>query len=353
MENEGVTAMNPLPRVSVIIPCRNEAKWIEKCLESVVANDFPKDRLEVLVVDGMSDDGTRAIVEEAAKQYSFVRLLDNPKKITSAALNEGIAAARGDVIMRMDAHVDDPTHYISRLVHWLETSGADIVGGLCQTCPANETALARAIAVGMSHPLGVGNSHFRIGTTEPRWVDAAPFGCFRRDVFERIGLFDEELIRNQDDEIELRLIRAGGRVLLVPDVAFRYYTRDSLGKLWRMYYQYGYFKPLVVRKVGRMTARQLIPAVFVAALAATAIASPWSWAAVWLLAAMLFAYVATITTAAAFAAAKQGVRCAAGLYLVFPTLHFSYGLGYWKGILDFWVLRRTARNRPKTVPLSR
>jgi glycosyltransferase involved in cell wall biosynthesis len=346
--------MTILPNVSVIIPCRNEAKWIRPCLESVLANDFPQDRLEILVADGMSDDETRPIVEEFCRKHPFVRLIDNPKKITSAALNAGIAAARGDVIMRMDAHVDYPTHYISRLVHWLETSGADVVGGLCRTCPANETALARAIAVGMSHPLGVGNSYFRIGASEPRWVDAAPFGCFRRDVFDRIGLFDEELIRNQDDEIELRLIQAGGRVLLVPDVVFRYYTRESLGKLWRMYFQYGYFKPLVVRKVGRlMTARQLIPAVFVAVLAAAALAATWSRAAAWLLAAILLLYAATIAVAAARTAVKQGARCAAGLCLVFPVLHFSYGLGYWKGILDFWVFRRTVRDRTAAVPLSR
>ncbi len=152
----------------------------------------------------------------------------------------------------------------------------------------------------------------------------------------------------------MRLIRAGGRVLLVPNVAFRYYARDSLGKLWRMYYQYGYFKPLVVRKVGRlMTARQLIPALFVALLAAAAIAAPWSRAAIWLLAGILLAYAAALTAVAAVAAAKHGVRCAAGLYLVFPTLHFSYGLGYWKGILDFWLLGRTIRGRADAVPLSR
>ncbi|MCE5267550.1 MAG: glycosyltransferase family 2 protein [Planctomycetaceae bacterium] len=340
--------------VSVVVPCRNEVKWIGPCLESILANDFPKEQLEVLVVDGMSDDGTRPIVEDFSRRYPFVRMIDNPRRITPVALNVGIAASHGSVIVRMDAHVDYPTHYISRLVHWLETSGADVVGGQCHTCPANGSTLAKAIALGMSHPLGVGNSHFRIGSTEPRWVDATPLGCFRRDVFDRIGLFDEELIRNQDDEIELRLIRAGGRVLLVPDVAFRYYTRDSLRKLWRMYYQYGYFKPLVVRKVGRlMTARQLVPAVFVLSLVVAALAAPWSWVAVCMLAAIVLAYTAAIISLGAAPAIRQGLGCSFWLCAVFPTLHMSYGLGYLKGVLDFMIFRRRASGQGDATPITR
>ncbi|MEN6457552.1 MAG: glycosyltransferase family 2 protein [Thermoguttaceae bacterium] len=342
------------PKLTVIVPCRNEAKWIEPCLRSILANDFPLEQLEVLVVDGMSDDGTRASIEAFSQQHPVVRMIDNPKKITSAALNAGIAAARGAIIMRMDAHVDYPTHYMARLVHWLETSGADIVGGLCQTCPANDTPLARAIAIGMSHPIGVGNSHFRIGVAEPRWVDAVPFGCFRRDVFTRVGLFDEDLIRNQDDELILRAIRAGGRALLVPDVAFRYYTRDSLRKLWRMYYQYGYFKPLVVRKIGKvMTLRQLIPAVFVLSLLLAALAAPWHWAAAALFGTIVLAYAAAILSLGVLPAVRQGPRCALWLGAVFPTLHFSYGLGYLRGVFDFMILRRRASARGAATPITR
>ena len=161
----------------------------------------------------------------------------------------------------------------------LEQSGADNVGGVCRTLPASDSAMAKAIAVGMSHPLGVGNSHFRIGCRpEDRWVDTVPFGCYRREVFDRIGLFDEELVRNQDDELNLRLIKHGGRILLSPRIVCKYFARDSLAKLWRMYYQYGYFKPLVVRKVGGvMTLRQLLPPLFVLGLIdARPLAAPWS-----------------------------------------------------------------------------
>jgi len=340
--------------VSVIIPCRNEAKWIGKCLKSVAANDFPKDRLEVLVVDGMSDDGTRAIVEEAAKRYPFVRMIDNPKRITPAALNAGISAARGAIVMRMDAHVEYPTDYISKLVDQLEQSGADNVGGVCLTCPANETAMARAIAIGMSHRLGVGNSYFRIGSAKPRWVDTVPFGCYRREVFEKIGVFDEELARNQDDEFNLRLIRAGGRILLVPDVVSRYYARDSLVRLWRMYFQYGYFKPLVIRKIGRvMTLRQVMPSLFVAALAFLGVAAFWSILALGALAFLVLSYVLPMAGVAFTALTKQGPACASRLFAVFPTLHFAYGIGFLKGALHFLVFRRSGVKDTAKVPISR
>ena len=349
-----MTSKDNPPLVSVVVPCRNEAAWIRPCLESILANDYPNDRLEVLVVDGMSDDGTRAIVQEVAARRPCVRLLDNVKRITPTALNTGIAAAQGAILMRMDAHVEYPPDYISRLVLELERSGADNVGGVCLTCPANETALARAIAIGMSHRLGVGNSYFRIGASEPRWVDTVPFGCYRREIFARIGGFDEELVRNQDDELNLRLIRAGGRILLVPSVVCRYYARDSLGKLWRMFFQYGYFKPLVTRKVGRvMTVRQLIPAVFIVALLATALAAPWHWTAATLFFAIVLAYLAAIVAFGAAPAVRQGVGCALWLCLVFPVLHFSYGFGYLKGVFDFMIVRRRASPKAEMTPISR
>ena len=172
------------PLVTVIVPCRNEGKWIGQCLQSILDNDYPADCLEVLVVDGMSNDETRQVIESFAAKHSKLRLVNNEKRITPAAMNLGIAAAGGSVIVRMDAHVEYPTHYISSLVKLLEQSGADNVGGVCQTLPAGDSAVAKAVALGMSHPLGVGNSHFRIGAAEDRWVDTVPFGCYRREVFE-------------------------------------------------------------------------------------------------------------------------------------------------------------------------
>ena len=343
-----------IPFVSIVVPCRNEGNWIAPCLDSILGNDYPHARLEVLVVDGMSSDQTRPIVESYVARHACVRLLDNAEKITPVALNLAIAAARGTVIMRMDAHVDYPADYIRCLVGLLDESGADNVGGVCLTQPGADTAMARAIALGMSHPVGVGNSYFRIGSAEERWVDTVPFGCYRKEVFDRIGLFDEQLVRNQDDEFNLRLIRSGGRILLTPKVVCRYYARDSLGKLWRMYYQYGYFKPLVARKVHRvMTLRQLAPAALVATLAATAVGASFSRIAAALFAGILLAYAVAISSFAVRAAARQGTRCALGLCAVFAVLHFSYGLGYIRGVLDFIILRKNPTGSPGIVPLSR
>jgi glycosyltransferase involved in cell wall biosynthesis len=310
--------------------------------------------LEVLVVDGMSSDGTRNVVESFAARFTQLRLVSNDRKITPTALNLGIAAARGVVIVRMDAHVEYPRNYISFLVALLQESGADNVGGVCHTLPANDSAVAHAVALGMSHPLGVGNSHFRIGAAEDRWVDTVPFGCYRREVFDRIGTFDEELVRNQDDELNLRLIRHGGRILLSPRIVCKYYARDSLWKLWRMYNQYGFFKPLVVRKVkGVMTLRQLAPPLFVICLAVGALLAPWSRLAAAALLLLLAAYSAVLVGCSIAVLRKAGWRVAIALCLVFPTLHLSYGFGYLQGVLTFLVFRRRARGDAVLTPLSR
>lgn len=343
------------PFVSVVIPCRNERGWIDSCLESLLRTTYPLDRLEIIVVDGMSDDGTRDAVARHAAEHPQVRMLDNPARITPVALNVAIASARGDVIVRMDAHNIFPDSYLSALVDWLVRSGADNVGGVCVTEPGGPGPVARAIAIAMAHPLGVGNSHFRIGTSEPRWVDTVPFGCYRREVFERIGMFDEDLIRNQDDELNTRLVRAGGRILLVPDVVSTYHARDSLAKLWRMYFQYGYFKPLVARKVGGVfTWRQLVPPTFVLGLAASLLLALLVPATAPLLAALAASYALLLLAAALPAARRHGVRVAIALCAAIPVLHFSYGLGFVRGAFDFLILRRkSVRGAPAAVPTSR
>jgi glycosyltransferase involved in cell wall biosynthesis len=328
--------------ISIIIPCRNEEKYIAQCLDSIIANGYPKDQLEVLVVDGMSDDGTRTIIETYAIKYGYITMLDNEKKITPSALNIGLRNAKGTTIMRMDVHVIYPENYISGLLRWLAKTGADNVGGICLTCPAKRTLMAEAIAMGMSHWFGVGNSYFRIGTSEPRWVDTVPFGCYRREVFEQIGMFDEELARNQDDEFNLRLINNGGRILLVPDIVLYYYARDSLQKLWRMYYQYGYFKPLVIRKIGGiLTIRQVVPAMFVLSMLISGILAPWLPLAGKVLAAVVVPYAIVNLGCSTVTALQRGAKYGFVLPVVFLVLHLGYGLGFLRGIVDFLVHNRT------------
>ena len=344
-----------VPSVSVIVPCRNERAHIGACLDALLATTYPHERLEILVVDGMSDDGTRQILAQYAARHPIIRLLDNERRITPTALNLGVLNSRGEILMPIGAHNESPPEYIPTLVRHLTERGADNVGGVLLTEPGGSGPVAHAIAIAMAHPFGVGNSMFRIGVTEPRWVDTVPFGCYRRQVFDRIGLFDEDLIRNQDDELNLRLVRMGGRILLVPDVVSRYYARGSLGKTWRMYYQYGYFKPLVIRKVGAvLTCRQLVPGAFVAALVVGAVLSAISSIGRWMLAAVVAAYLIALVVAIAPSVRRYGVARSLCLTAAFPVLHLSYGSGFLRGACDFLVLRRGGVRGPsETVTMSR
>lgn len=344
-----MTPAGQQPRVTAVIPCRNEEHYIGACLDSLLTCDYPQDRLEILVADGMSDDGTRAIVREYAARHPGVHLLDNPKRITPAAMNVGVRHATGAIIMPMGAHALYPPDYVTRLVAALAETGADNVGGVLITEPADGTPVARALAIALSHPLGVGNSYFRIGATERRVVDTVPFGCYPRAVFDRIGLFDEDLIRNQDDELNGRLVRQGGRIVLIPEVVSRYYARRSFRQVARMFFQYGYFKPLAARKIGRvLTVRQLVPAAFVLALGGSALLAPWSGVGRWLFVAIAAAYL-SVVAAAATAGLRYGVRCALALAAAFPVLHVSYGVGFLAGL---WP-RRGGSQRMAAVPLSR
>jgi GT2 family glycosyltransferase len=340
--------------VSVVIPCFNEANNIRSCLDSVVANDFPKDQLEVLVVDGQSHDGTREIILEFTKRYSWIILVNNIRRITPIAMNIGIQSAKGQVLMRMDAHTVYPTNYISGLVQWLIRSKADNVGGTSIVQPANRSSKAHAIAYALSHPWGVGNSQFRIGTSEPKWVDTVPFGCYWKEVFDRIGLYNEALLRNQDDELNHRLIKHGGRILLVPEIASFYTARESLAKLWTMFYQYGYFKPLAARAVGKvMTARQLVPSLFLLGLALAAFLALWWDSMIAVLKVISVIYAALDLTISLRAALERGLRCGLWLIVVFPILHISYGIGYLKGIIDFVVVRKSETSATVALRSSR
>ena len=342
------------PFVSIVVPCRNEARYIRPLLDSILTNEYPRDRLEVLIVDGMSDDGTRAVIAAYARRHPMIRLLDNPKRITPCALNLGISQARGTIIMRMDAHTDFPSNYIADLVEWLEATGADNVGGAWVTLPGDATVAARAIALALAHPFGIGNARYRLGTNEQRDVDTVPFGCFRREVFERIGLFDEELVRNQDDEFNFRLRRAGGRVLLVPGVVSSYYARRSLGQAGRMFYQYGYFKPLVALKVGKvMTVRQLVPAAFVLGGLLTGLAAPWVASARTLGALIFGSYVTLDIVCAVALGRRNGVRVGLAVATIFPVLHVCYGVGFLRGALALLARARGRSPDLASTPLSR
>jgi len=216
-----------LPFVSIIVPCRNEEKFISVCLDSIIKTDFPKEKLEILIMDGMSKDKTREIVGNYVNKYGFVKLLENPRIITPAAMNIGIKNSKGEVIIKMDAHSIYNKDYIPKCVEHLIESGADNVGGVLETIPANNSLSAKAIAICLSNLFGSGTSYFRTGTEKPREVNAVAFGCWRKRVFDKVGLFNEKMAKIEDLELNQRISRAGGKIILFPDIKAKYISSSE------------------------------------------------------------------------------------------------------------------------------
>jgi len=214
--------------VSIIVLCRNEERFIAGCLDSLLEQDYPKDKMEILVVDGMSEDKTREIVSKYSKEHSSVGMINNLNKFTPFALNLGIKKAKGGVIFLAGAHAKYDKGYIIKCVHYLDEYGADVVGGTLKTLPKINSLWAKAIALSLSSSFGAGNSTYRIGSEKPVWVDTVFGGCYKREVFNRVGLFNEKLIRSQDMEFSQRLKKAGAKILLVPDATAYYYPKDTL-----------------------------------------------------------------------------------------------------------------------------
>lgn len=318
--------------LSVICPIYNEEKYIAKCIDSILAQDYPKDDLEVIFVDGMSSDRTREIVAEYSAKYPFIRLIDNPDRIVPPAMNIGIKASVGDIIVRLDAHAVFPQNYLPELVKNLHELDADNVGGVCRTLPINDTPVCRSIAYVLSSSFGMGNSHFRIGADSIIEVDTVPFGCFKRELFERIGYFDEELTRNQDDEFNGRIIKNGGKIFLLPDLVIDYFARDTVAKVYKMFYQYGLFKPLVNKKLGQpATIRQFFPLLFVLGLILGPLTFLISSAFIWLYLGVLLVY---LTLAAVFSSKEsRSLKEVLIKIWVYFVVHFAYGWGYINGII--------------------
>jgi glycosyltransferase involved in cell wall biosynthesis len=322
--------------VSVVVPVRNEERYVGECLRSILGGTYAAANMEILVVDGCSSDNTRAIVADIARRHPIVRLLDNPAKQAACAMNIGIRSASGTFVIRVDAHATYPPEYIDRLLTATQALDADNVGGIFLTEPGGSGVQARAVPHVMTHPFGVGNSMYRLRQERaPYRVDTVPFGCYRRELLERIGLYDETFVRNQDDELNARLSLAGGRIYLLPDLHIRYFARDRLRKMGHMFYEYGYFKPCILFKLRRlMTLRQLAPPAFVIALVGLPLAG-LLWPVVmvpWVVIVAL--YIGTACAAAVGAASRQGLRVAGCVALGFGVAHLSYGFGYLRGLVS-------------------
>lgn len=323
------------------MPVRDEAGSIQRSLAAVLSQDYPAERMEVIIADGMSADGTRqriASLLESGTPFP-VTLIDNPGLIVPTGLNAALRRARGDIIIRVDGHCQVAPDYVSKCVDHLMHQGVAGVGGPIET--VGETYTARVVALAMSSPFGVGGSAFR--TLRPQEiragaqpVDTIAFPAYTRRAVEVAGLYDEELVRNQDDEYNYRLRRLGEHLLLAADVRSKYYSRASLASLWHQYFQYGFWKVRVLQKhPAQMSPRQFVPPIFVASLLLALLLAPFIPAARVLLGVIAIVYLLADLFASLWTAAGRGWRTLPLLLLVYPIIHLSYGLGFLVGLLRF------------------
>jgi len=341
-------------KISVIIPCFNEEKFIVQLIENLLGQDYPKDLLEIIFADGKSTDKTRDLIDGYARRFGFIKLIDNPQRLVPFALNKAILASSGEVIIRMDAHSVYPINYLSILVEKLFGHKAENVGGVWITIPGNDTRRAKAIVLATTHPLGIGNADYRLGAPGDKEVDTVPYGCFHRDLFGRIGYFDEHMFRNQDDELNGRIRKVGGKIILIPSLKIRYYARENFSKLWKMFYQYGLFKPLVNMKLGAPASiRQFAPPVFVLGICILVIASLFSTTAFYLFSAMIAIYVTAITIVSISQASLRDPVLVINTMAAFPVIHFAYGLGYIFGLVKFTMLHHHLRMKPHHIKENR
>ncbi|MEX1192558.1 MAG: glycosyltransferase family 2 protein [Brumimicrobium sp.] len=326
-------------KLSIIIPCLNEERYIEKCILSVLENDFPHSEYELIIVDGMSSDKTRNIVESLQEKYSNIRLLANVKKTAPTAMNLGIAEAQGNIVMRMDAHSFYPKNYISALLEWKEKLKADNIGAQCETDVIVKNPTSIAIKNVLTNKLGVGNGLFRLGVKEPLEVDTVPFGCYSKDVLIELGGYDERLKRNQDIELNKRLKAAGKRIFLIPYTHCVYYARETWRKLAKNNYENGKWNLITTyytKKMASLSIRHFIPLIFVLSIVIPALLSFVFWPFALLSLISLGLYVIALI----LVISKMDRKGTTFIHLLwtFLVLHISYGIGSFIGLFHIGKL---------------
>lgn len=327
--------------LSVICPIFNEEKYIAQFLDSLLLQDYPMDDLEILLVDGMSKDRTREIVARYTERYPFIRLIDNTEKIVPYAMNRGIDAAKGDVIMRLDAHASYQPDYFSVLVKGLRRLNADNVGTVCKTDVLNKTPKTLAIREVLGNKFGVGNSTFRTGIDREQEVETVPFGCWRKEVFERYGKYDVRLVRNQDIELNKRIIRGGGKIYILPDTYCTYLARETWHALAKNNYGNGKWNILTVyytKTLSSLSLRHFIPLLFVLSLIIPLLLAFIWWPFALVSAASLVAYTGLLSAVSLKLSIQKNLNFFY-LLITFFVLHLSYGWGSLMGILKLPFLR--------------
>lgn len=330
---DGDQRVDTPPRIDVVLPVRDEAAYLRRSLGSVLRQDLPADRVRVFVVDGGSTDGTPDLARELAREHDAVdrvELLDNPERIAATAMNRGIDAGDAPFVARVDGHSELAPDYLRLALDALERTGADAVGGVLRS--EGEGLVGQAIALAMSSRLGTGGAGFRSGVETEQETDTVAFPVYRRSVFDRVGPFDERLVRNQDDEFNQRLRQSDGRIVLSPQLRVAYVTRGSLLGLARQYLGYGFWKPRVIALRGLPSIRALAPPVLVVGLllasVVTLVAAPLPVYAVipW------FAHAAICCAVGlAVADGRPGLGFLTGAAYV--VQHLSYGVGFLAGAM--------------------
>jgi histidinol phosphatase-like PHP family hydrolase/glycosyltransferase involved in cell wall biosynthesis len=322
------------PKFTFVIPVYNEARYISKVLESVANQFYPHDKIEVICSDGGSTDDSCVLIAKMNNGSLTVRLFNNPQQIAAAGMNLGIREAQGDRIIILGAHTLLQPDFLIQNVRASLFSGADCTGG--RHANLSETRNGQTIGLAMNSAFGIGGSHYRY-SIRPSFVDTVAYGAYDSKVFKMIGLFDEEMVRNQDDEFNYRLLEHGGRIYFDPRIRSQYYARSSLKKLWRQYFLYGCWKVRVMQKHPRqMRLRQFVPPTFVAALIGSSMLAVFSPLGRILLGLVAGSYVLANLIASIWTAYKGGWSHLLLLPFAFATLHLSYGLGFLVGLIKFW-----------------
>lgn len=321
-----------LPNVSVLVPVHNEEHYIVGCIKSLLEQDYPRERFEIIVLDGGSKDGTACLVHQLEAQTGRVRYVYNPSILASAAMNLGLQEAHGEIVVRMDAHGKAPGHYISTVVRHMSEKGVDHVG--VNQHAVGEGFWGECIAIGLSNPFGVGGSKHRCSKSDG-WDEAGWSGGFWKARVLALGGFDESIGPNDDDEFFFRIQKSGRRLYRTKEVQVDYYCRKTLAQLWVQFYRYGFFKPPVIWKHGLAKVRHFVPPIFVFTCAMLGVAACFLNAA-----AICLAVLGVVYTSTSLFYALREVRVSRYAVVfaqpaIFAVLHFSYGTGFLIGAVRF------------------
>jgi glycosyltransferase involved in cell wall biosynthesis len=312
------------------VPCYNEQKTIHLLLASIYQQTYPREKIEVIIADGLSTDNTRQEIQSFCEAHLdlSLKVVDNPQRVIPAGLNKALAAAEGDIIVRLDAHSVPADDYVQRCVEAIEADRGENVGGLWEIQPGDDTWQARSIASAAAHPLGVGDARYRVGGNAQE-VDTVPFGAFQRSLIDMVGFFDENLLTNEDYEFNTRIRQFGGRVWFDPAIRSKYIARSQIGSLARQYWRYGFWKSRMLRRFpGTFRWRQL-PPVFVISLPLLAVLGIWFWWALWILIIEITIYLLALFLVGLQLAIKQrDFAMIWGVPLAIATMHFSWGTAF-------------------------